>query len=125
MAMPDTIKNEDTMAPEVIEFLQQIAAHEALKQTLHAAGQPALQRLVNIAQNDTGQAVTVRRLLLGLYNGYRFPFDLTRLRGLDSALYDDCMAVIAMDARAPLKEIHEYIQNGSALFETWAQEERQ
>jgi hypothetical protein len=115
----------NTTAPEVINFLQQIAACEARKNSIFADGQPALQRLVNIAQNDTGQAITVRRLLLGLYNGHRFPFDLNRLRGLDDALYDDCMAVIAMDARATVKEIHEYIQNGSWLFETWANKERQ
>lgn len=114
----------NTTAPEVIDFLQQIAAYEARKKSIFSAGQPALQRLVNIAQNDTGQAMTVRRVLLGLYNGHRFPFNLTQLRGLDDALYDDCMTVIAMDARATVKEIHEYIQNGSRLFETWANMER-
>jgi hypothetical protein len=111
--------------PAVSDFLQQIAAHEVRRKDALTAGQPALQRLVSIAQNDTGQAITVRRVLLGLYNGHRFPFNLNQLRGLDDALFDDCMAVIAMDTRATVKEIHEYIQNGSWLFETWASKERQ
>ena len=113
------------MNTAVTDFMAKIAANEARKQSAFTAGQPALQRLAGVAQNDTGQAITVRHLLLGLYNGHRFPFDLTRLRGLDSALFDDCMAVIAMDARATVKEIHEYIQNGSGLFETWVKGEHQ
>jgi hypothetical protein len=63
---------------------------------------------------DTGQAATVRRFLLGL--GYRFPFNLITLRGLDKELFDDCLAVLKLDARATRQEMHHYVDNGGELF---------
>ena len=104
-------------------FINQIQAFDRERESALESGVPALQRLAEVAQKDTGQAVTVRRFLLGLYNGHCFPFDLTRLRGLDRDLYDDCMAVINLDARATIKEIHQYFENGGELFETWAKME--
>lgn len=68
----------------------------------------ALLRLWQVAQRDTGQSRVCARLLLGLYNGTRFPFDLTDLRLLDQALLEDALAVIRMDA-APATEVHEPI----------------
>lgn len=46
------------------------------------------------------------KLLLGLYNGQRFPFDLTDLRGLDAGLYSAALTVINMDARNTWCEVH-------------------
>ena len=40
----------------------------------------ALKRLVDVAQGSSGQPPRVARFLLGLYNGYSYPFDLTELR---------------------------------------------
>ena len=60
-------------------------------------GQDALEagyRLWSMAQKDTHQGRHVAHFLLGLYNGQLFPFDLTRLRGLDRQPLDDCMAVL-------------------------------
>lgn len=105
----------------VNEFLAQIRAQEIERETVLAAGLPALQRLVKIAQRDTGQAATVRLLLLGLYNGYRFPFNLTTLRDLDLVLFNDCMAVLTLDARSTVKEVHQYFKNGGELFEQFAE----
>lgn len=109
----------------VSNFFQKVAEFEAKKQTSLEKGHPALARLLEVAKRDTGQSMTVRRVLLGLYNGHRFPFDLTELRGLDTELFDDCMAVITMDACATIQEIHQYIPNGGRLFESWAQEFKQ
>ncbi|WP_273209029.1 DUF7673 family protein [Marinobacter subterrani] len=79
-------------------------------------GQAALFRLLPIALSDTGQSSVIARFLLGLYNGRRFPFDLTDLRRLDRELLLDCLAVLEMDWR-PEMEIHQYVENGSDLFE--------
>lgn len=61
-------------------------------------GEAALRRLLPVAQRDTGQSSVIARFLLNLYNGDRFPFDLTDLRRLDYELFDDCLAVLKMDA---------------------------
>ncbi len=105
----------------VNDFFRQIAELDAERQAVTATGLPALIRLSAVADRDTGQAGTVRRFLLGLYNGYRFPFNLVTLRGLDKDLFDDCMAVLALDARATAKEIHHYLDNGDTCFQRWAQ----
>jgi hypothetical protein len=59
---------------------------------------------------------------LGLYNGYHFPFNLVKFRGLDKVLFEDCMAVLTLDARATVQEIHLYLNNGGKVFERWAKD---
>ncbi|WFP51228.1 hypothetical protein PL263_04185 [Methylomonas sp. EFPC3] len=119
---PKTGATVEAPDAEVMErFFRQVAELDAERETVTAAGLPALTRLVAIADRDTGQAGTVRAFLLGLYNGYRFPFNLTKLRGLDKDLFDDCQAVLALDARATAQEIHCYLDNGDAIFQRWAQ----
>ena len=100
----------------ISDFLQQIQTQETEKQAAIDNGLPALHRLAKVAQNDTGQASTVRKFLLGLYNSYIWPFALTSLRGLDKALFDDCMDVLRLDSRATVKEVHEYFIDGDKLF---------
>lgn len=94
---------------------------EELRKTQHAViehGVPALHRLFELAeQSDSGQACRVARFLAGLYNGPRFKFDLTSLRGLDRSLKADCLAVLAMDAFIFEREVHRYFDNGGARFE--------
>lgn len=82
-------------------------------------GQAALFRLLPVALSDTGQSSVVARFLLGLYNGRRFPMDMTELRRLDRALLVDCLAVLEIDHQ-PETEIHLYVENGGALFEEMA-----
>ena len=94
-------------------------AFSARRPQVIAAGVEALHRLWPIAQSDTGQSSVVARFLLSLYNGDRFPFDLTDFRRLDIALFDDCMAVLAMDF-SPEKEVHKYFDNGGERFERLA-----
>lgn len=84
-------------------------------------GEAALHRLLPIAQRDTGQSSVVARFLLNLYNGDRFPFDMTELRRLDYEVFDDCMAVLKMDFQPP-KGVHEHIENGGAIWERIAKE---
>lgn len=116
------IRPANTQHPDAVnDFLSQILDLDRERQAATDLGVPALIRLAAIADRDTGQADTVRSFLLGLYNGYRFPFNLTRLRGLDKALFDDCMAVLTLDARATAKEVHHYLDNGDDQFERWAQ----
>lgn len=80
-------------------------------------GVEALRRLVRLAQGDTGQCGVVAKFVLGLYNGRRFPFDLTELRRLDDAIFDDCMVLLRMDACVTEREVHRYLKDGAQLFE--------
>lgn len=91
----------------------------ARRPQIQAEGEAALRRLFNVAQGDTGQCGRIARFLLGLYNGPRFPFDMTELRGLDHALFADCIAVLRMDY-APEREVHRYFENGGREFERLA-----
>lgn len=52
-----------------------------------------------------GGAVSAQ-VLLGLYNGERFPFDLTELRRLDRVVLQAALTTIAMDARWCRAEVH-------------------
>jgi hypothetical protein len=116
-----TKTQKPTEQPEAVNvFLRQIRDLDIERQAVTEAGIPALIRLAEIAEGDTGQAATVRRFLLGLYNGYRFPFNLITLRGLDKDLFDNCLAVLKLDARATRQEVHQYIDNGGELFERFA-----
>ena len=86
------------------------------------AGVAALRRLLEVAQRDSGQCRRIAHFLLGLYNGDRFPFDLTDLRGIDDALFEDCMRVLRMDARHCQKEVHAYFPNGGRIWEQLARD---
>ena len=81
----------------------------------------ALKRLLPIAQGYGGQARIVTAFLLGLYNGRRFPFDLTDFRSLDYRIFCDCLLLLRMDYQ-PQREIHEHIKNGGQLLEKLAED---
>lgn len=68
----------------------------------------ALKRLWVIAQRDHGGSRVAVKLILGCYNGSRFPFDLNELRCLDSDLLEDAFTVLRMDA-SPWIEVHEIL----------------
>lgn len=70
---------------------------------------------------------TAAKLLLGLYNGKRFPFDLTDFRCFDAKNFEAAMEVVLMDARQTWCEIHDLLNailgpgaNTGAEFENWA-----
>lgn len=68
---------------------REIDQRQAELPTIRFEGEAALRRLLPVAQRDTGQSSVVARFPLNLYNGERFPFDMTDLRGLDFNLLDD------------------------------------
>lgn len=75
----------------------------------------------------TGGGNAAAKFLLGLYNGRRFPFDLTDLRVFDADNFADAMTVLQMDARRTWCEIHVLLNailgadaNTGAEFEHWA-----
>lgn len=101
------------MSPK--DYFAQMSRERSERPAIRTAGLEALQRLVPIAQRDSGQSRTIGRFLLGLYNGDAYPFNLVDLRGLDAHLFDDCIAVLRLD-RQPEREVHEYFKNGDAIW---------
>jgi hypothetical protein len=92
---------------------------------LEKVGVEALQRLYGEAASEEMDSGGVcARLLLGLYNGDRFPFDLTDLRMLPAGLFEDAMALIRMDARLTRQEVHNYFAHGGHKFEDLAADYR-
>ena len=57
---------------------------------------------------DHSAAKVAACMLLGLYNGYRFQFDLTELRRLDASNLKRALALLEFDAR-PRMEVHEWL----------------
>lgn len=106
--------------PAFYDFQQARLQHRQQVDQLQAAGIPALQHLLKVAQGDTGQCRIIARFLLGLYNDNRFPFPLTDLRCIDTELFEDCMTVLRMDARACQKEVHCYFEDGGRIWEKLA-----
>nr|WP_315242139.1 hypothetical protein [uncultured Albidiferax sp.] len=76
---------------------------------------------------DTGGGIRAAKFLLGLYNGPRFPFDLTDLRCFDPSTFQAAMVVLRMDAEHTYCEIHVLLNailgpsaNVGAELEHWA-----
>lgn len=105
-------------APTPHDIHEIIAAQQQKQADNEAAGIPALQRLVKVAQKNSGQSRHLRRFLLGLYNAYAWPFELNRLRNLDAALQEDALAVLRMDM-TPRREVHTYIEDGDEIWREW------
>ena len=104
-----------------VSYIERMQANIERDKKLISDGVPALKRLMEIAEaNRSGQGTYVSRFLLGLYNGPRFPFVLTSLRGLDTSILDDCLAVLEMDTKACRQEVHDYFDNGGERFEVMA-----
>lgn len=96
-------------------ILDHMRAADLQQKEARLHGVPALLRLVPIAQRDTGQSGVVGRFLLSLYNGNNYPFDLTELRRLDLAIFEDCLLLLRMDYQ-PTREIHDYLTKGEQVF---------
>ncbi len=71
----------------------------------------SLINLWNLTQIHVGTsgARAAAGVLLSLYNGQRFPCDLTDLRLLDAAQIDVAMEVIRGDATHCQREVHEWL----------------
>ncbi len=59
--------------------------------------------------SGTSGARVCAQVLLGLYNGGRFPMDITELRILDSDLRHAALKVIASDATHCEREVHDWL----------------
>lgn len=79
-------------------------------------GIASLRELVAVAQRDSGQCRRIALFLAALYNGPRFPLDLTELRAIDDSLFEHAIAVLRLDHR-PQKEVHCYFPDGGQLWE--------
>ena len=71
----------------------------------------ALVRLWNVTQrhHGTSGARAAAGVLLGLYNGTRFPMDLTDLRVMDRENLSAAMRVMEADASRCQMEVHEWL----------------
>jgi hypothetical protein len=129
----NTMKNVSTLDVTVSVPVDQIEAFNATvrefhfgKTEHHAAirarqndreqGLASLRHLYDVAQGHSGQCRYIAAFLLGLYNGGRFPFDLTDLRCIDHDLFEHCIAVLRMD-RQPQQEVHCYFEHGGQKWE--------
>lgn len=97
------------------DFLDSMQREQDSRSELHECGLQALHHLAEVVINGTGQSIIIGRFLLGLYDGSKYPFNLVSLRALDNDLHASCMAVLQLDY-VPLKEVHEYLDNGPELF---------
>ncbi len=104
---------------ESMDLFTKLAAMKVLRDEAIEAGVPALRSLLAVARSDTGQSRVIASFLLGLYNGYRFKFDLTDFRAIDTELFEKCMLVLRMDSQ-PMQEVHKYFTNGGEIFEQLA-----
>jgi len=92
----------------------------------------ALITLWNTTQQNIGTsgARVCAGVLLGLYNGARFPLDLTELRCLDDELLTAAISIIGSDAARCQLEVHEWLnkltgrRDFGARFEHLAHEYR-
>ena len=96
-------------------FMEDMFRQDIVKKQRVKAGVPALQRLLEVAPGHHGQAQHIRRFLLSLYNGFEWPMDMRRLRGLDTDLQQAVLAVIELDWCG--REIHTYIKDGDDVFQ--------
>lgn len=71
----------------------------------------ALIQLWNVTQLHAGTSGgrAAAGVLLGLYNGGRFPFDLTDLRVMDASNLDAALQVIYQDSSRCQMEVHQWL----------------
>lgn len=81
----------------------------------------SLQRLVELAATSSCRGANVAaQLLLGLYDGSVYPFDLTELSLLDDELFEDALNALRLRMRHSV-EPHLFFANGGALFNSIAE----
>lgn len=101
-----------------------VASYEAYTpQDIFEDGTRALNRLIRIAQSDTGQSYIMANFLVSLYNTNKFGFSMREFRGVDENIFEDCILVIRLDSMRKFG-IHEYIDDGEEIFETLASDFR-
>jgi hypothetical protein len=105
--------------------LPRAAALEHGVETVMEGARPAL-TLIETALREhptTGQAGRLARFLAGVYNGSDYPFDLTELRGLDTALANACLDYLNYD-RLAKREVHHHLAGGDRALHQWIKDYR-
>lgn len=119
--MPKLTERLNERSREALEkhYAEEAAVEQRLAK-LEQVGPAALERLVEVANRDTGQSRHCRHILLAVYNGDEWPLALNRLRCLDRDLQRDALTVIEWSAYAS-RELHEYLDDGDRLMQCfWA-----
>jgi hypothetical protein len=111
---------------EEIITRKKLARTEALEHGIDAVmerARPALEIIETaIRQNPTtGQARRLVCFLAGVYNGQDYPFDLTDLRALDSALANACLDYLNYD-RLGKREVHHHLAGGDRDLNRWIED---
>ena len=66
----------------------------------------------------TGQSRRLVKFVAGCYNGDDYPFDLTNLRALDTALAQACLDYLDYD-RLGVLEVHHHLPGGERMLQRW------
>lgn len=98
--------------PLYIDYETVRAKRHAHQAELKGRGLPALLRLVDAAEQHSGQSHHCRRILLAVYNGEAWPLELTRLRVLDEDLQRAALTIIEWAAYTD-RELHEFLPDGN------------
>lgn len=69
----------------------------------------------------TGQSRRLVNFIAGCYNGDDYPFDLTNLRALDTALAQACLDYLDYD-RLGVLEVHHHLSEGERMLQRWIHE---
>lgn len=67
---------------------------------------------------ETGQSRRLVKFVAGCYNGDDYPFDLTNLRALDTALAQACLDYLDYD-RLGVLEVHHHLPGGERMLRRW------
>ncbi|MGO9267296.1 MAG: hypothetical protein ACLQBA_20870 [Candidatus Binataceae bacterium] len=105
---------------------ERLARTEALEHDIHSIMDRAQEALLTIetaiGENPTsGQAGRLIRFIVGLYNGYDYPFDLTELRGLDTRMANACLDYLNYD-RLGKREVHRHLTGGEQRLHQWLED---
>jgi hypothetical protein len=92
----------------------------ALIQWRAMQGLQAIEGAIN-AHPTSGQAKRLVRFLAGVYKGQDYPFDLTELRRLDTALANPCLDYLNYD-RLGKTEVPQHLANGVRDLRRWLDE---
>jgi len=114
-------KTHDELCQEVATLREKNRAQQA---ELKERGLPALLRLVDVAEQHSGQSHHCRRILLAIYNGYEWPLELLRLRNLDEDLQRAALTVIEWGAYTD-RELHGFLPDGDGTMQLFWKIERE
>lgn len=106
------VVNEGSLGVEV--HSRGLGAREAVALCMQANGDPSIYNPLDVlvhlyvlaTQHDHAGANVAAQVLLGLYNGQRFPFDLSELHRIDSELMDMVLALLKFN-----HPLHKYVHS--------------